>query len=146
MSDVWNISNAHNGYLDTYLSSGYIGLALIVLSLVSGIVKVARHPPQDPGGAALRLSAIVTVILYNWTESAFRTVSTVWVLFLVAGLNVQTSVVPAAEAANPAQAVDEGHPISIHAWRRLKQGEGLRVGAPQDLRDDRRLRLSDPGV
>jgi O-antigen ligase len=166
MSDVWNISNAHNGYLDTYLSSGYIGLALIVLSLASGIVKVARHPPQDPAGAALRLSAIVTVILYNWTESAFRTVSTMWVLFLVAGLNVQTSVVPAAEAVTPAQPVDDVHPISIqdwqrpilpaaeaaepvqpvadahpigiHAWRRLKQS--------QDLRDEPRLSSSDRGM
>jgi O-antigen ligase len=129
MSDVWNVGNAHNGYLDTYLSSGYIGLGFILLSLASGIIKVARHPSQDIGGAALRLAAIMTVILYNWTESAFRTVSTLWVLFLVAGLDVRTSVVHATESASPAQPVDETSPIGIHAWRRLKQGDGLGVGS-----------------
>jgi O-antigen ligase len=126
-SAAWNIGNAHNGYLDAYLSSGLIGLGLIVLSLASGIIKVARHPPQDIGGAALRLAAIMAVILYNWTESAFRTVSTIWVLFLVAGMAVHASVVQATESASPAGPAEDFGPIGIHAWRRLKQG-GLSVG------------------
>ena len=126
-SDVWGISNAHNGYLDTYLSSGYIGLGLILLSVASGIVEAARHPPEDIAGAALRLAAIVAVILHNWTESSFRTVSTVWMVFLVAGMAIRTSVVPATESASPAGPVQETGPISIHAWRRLKQGDGVGV-------------------
>ena len=145
-SEVFGISNAHNGYLDAYLSSGYIGLGLILLSLVSGIIKVAQRPPEDIAGAALRLAAIVTVILYNWTESAFRTVSTLWVLFLVAGLDIHTSVVQATESASPAGPAEETGPISIHAWRRLKQGDGLGVGSPHYFRNRRHMGLSDPGV
>jgi len=143
MTDVWNVSNAHNGYLDAYLSSGYVGLGLILLSVASAIIKVARRPSEDIPGASLWLAAIMTVVLYNWTESAFRTVSTIWVLFLVAGLDVHAAVVPATESASPAAPVEATGPISIHAWRRLKQGEGFVVESPQHLRSRHRIAPAD---
>jgi exopolysaccharide production protein ExoQ len=143
MTDVWNVANAHNGYVDAYLSSGYIGLGLILLSVVSAIIKVARRPPEDMAGASLWLAAIMTVVLYNWTESAFRTVSPVWVLFLVAGLDIHTAVVRATESASRARPVEATGPISIHAWRRLKQGDGVVVESPHYFRNRHRIGPSD---
>jgi exopolysaccharide production protein ExoQ len=83
----FRIGNAHNGYLDTYLSSGYIGLAIWLCAILAAVPKIARQPRSDYASAIIRLSLLMVVVLYNWTESAFSGVSTVWTMFFVAGLD-----------------------------------------------------------
>jgi exopolysaccharide production protein ExoQ len=86
----WLAVNAHNGYLDTYLSSGLIGLCLLVGGILAALPKVARHSKADMSGAVLRMSLLLIVVLYNWTESAYRSVANLWVLFFLAGVDAGT--------------------------------------------------------
>jgi exopolysaccharide production protein ExoQ len=87
IAQEFRIGNAHNGYLDTYLSSGYIGLAIWLGAIFAAVPKIARQPGSDYASAIVRLSLLMVVVLYNWTESAFSGVSTVWTMFFVAGLD-----------------------------------------------------------
>lgn len=78
------LHNAHNGYLETYLNVGLVGLALIVGGLITGLVKIQRHLNEDLPSGLLRLSLFLTVIIYNWTEATFAAVNNVWVISFIA--------------------------------------------------------------
>lgn len=86
--EIWKVSTAHNGYLETFLSSGYIGLGLIISALVMAIWSVRCHDLEDFSGAVLRLSLLAIVSLYSWTESTFHGVSNTWVLFSLASVDI----------------------------------------------------------
>jgi exopolysaccharide production protein ExoQ len=85
----WPVGNAHNGYLDTYMSSGYIGLLLLVASIGAATMRIARQPSSEYSSAVICLCLLVVVILHNWTESAFRSVSAEWTMFFIAGMDVR---------------------------------------------------------
>jgi O-antigen ligase len=85
----WQVPNVHNGYLQIYLDLGVIGLVILAGTILFGLVKVAADQPgTGKAGAFLRLALILVVVLYNWTEAAYRSVSSMWLLFLLANMNV----------------------------------------------------------
>jgi O-antigen ligase len=89
VSSRWGVDRqAHNGYLEMYLSLGLIGLFTLVGGILSGLRKVARHLVVDYPAAMLRLSFIVVVVLYNWTEATFMGVSNIWVLLLLGVMGI----------------------------------------------------------
>jgi exopolysaccharide production protein ExoQ len=87
LRNLWGIygtlNNAHNGYLDTYLNLGVIGLALLAGCIFSGLLKISRYLDVDYESAMLRLCLIVTVAVYNWTESTFYGINNMWMLLLL---------------------------------------------------------------
>jgi hypothetical protein len=93
LEEVWRllgfgINQAHNGYLEQYLNLGYIGVAFIVVILLSGLLKVRRHLSVDPAAGMLRLCFIVTAVLFNFTEASFYGVNNIWLLLLVGCLEL----------------------------------------------------------
>jgi len=84
---VWSkygqLHQAHNGYLEIYLNLGLIGLAIVMLSMMSGLLKIRRYFHVDYAAATLRLCFIVIVALYNWTEATFYGINNLWILFLL---------------------------------------------------------------
>lgn len=81
-------NQAHNGYLEQYLNLGYIGVAFIGVVLLSGLLKVRRHLNVDYPSAMLRLSFIVTALLYNYTEASFYGLNNMWLLTLFAIIEI----------------------------------------------------------
>jgi O-antigen ligase len=73
---------AHNGYLDIYLTLGYIGLFFALAYMLSGLKKACHYLFVDYPNAILRLCFIVVFALSNWTENAFHLVSCLWMLLL----------------------------------------------------------------
>jgi O-antigen ligase len=93
------VNQAHNGYLEQILNLGYIGLAFIVVIIFSGLLKVRRHLRVRPDAAMLRLSFIVTAVLYNYTEASFYGMNNMWILLLLGCLEVpRQAQVPAFSA------------------------------------------------
>jgi O-antigen ligase len=84
LSIYGGINQAHNGYLETYLNLGLIGLALLLGGIAAGLFKVSRYLEIEYSQAILRLCLIVVVVLYNWTEASICGVSDTWVLLLFA--------------------------------------------------------------
>jgi exopolysaccharide production protein ExoQ len=82
------IVQAHNGYIDTYLNLGILGLALLLIGVLSGLLKVRKQFASEYAYAALRVSFIVTALGYNYTEAAFKPLNNVFVLLLFSILQV----------------------------------------------------------
>lgn len=69
---TWRMTEAHNGYLEIFLDLGAIGLVLIIGVLISSLGTTLALVRNEPKAASLKLAFLVSVILYNITESAFR--------------------------------------------------------------------------
>jgi O-antigen ligase len=82
------INQAHNGYLEQYLNLGYVGVAFIAVIVLSGLLRVRRHLSDDPAAGMLRLSFIVSAVLYNYTEASFYGMNNMWMLLLLGCLEV----------------------------------------------------------
>jgi O-antigen ligase len=80
-------NEAHNGYLDTYLTLGIVGVLLLVGLFVATFRKIRLELFRNFEWGRYRLGFLVAAILYNWTESAFRTVSPVWFVFYIIAMD-----------------------------------------------------------
>jgi exopolysaccharide production protein ExoQ len=82
--EKWGISlSAHNGYLETYLNLGLIGVFLLICWFVGGIVMAARHLRTEYEFGIFMLCFILVTILYNYTEATFYGVSNMWTIFIL---------------------------------------------------------------
>ena len=82
-------TQAHNGFLETYLNGGYIGLCLLLGMIVSTGIKAQKEIVRTQGYpiGILRLAALVVVILYAWTEALFSKPALIWILFLLSAIS-----------------------------------------------------------
>jgi O-antigen ligase len=101
------IHQAHNGYLEQYLNLGFIGVGFIVITLLLGLLKIRRHMMADHSSAMLRLCFVVVAVLYNWTEASFSGLNNMWILLLLACLEV-----PQRRQLRPASSVSAKYAIA----------------------------------
>jgi O-antigen ligase len=80
----YKLNQAHNGYLETYLNTGYIGVALLLVALGMGINRVKKSVVAGSAYGALRLAFIATILFYNMTEATFDRLNLVWFVLLLA--------------------------------------------------------------
>jgi exopolysaccharide production protein ExoQ len=81
--------NAHNGYIDTKLELGYVGLAFLVAFLIATLHAVGRVADRDPARARLVLSLALFIILYNFFESLWmRGFEFLWLVFLIVAAEI----------------------------------------------------------
>jgi exopolysaccharide production protein ExoQ len=100
------VGEAHNGYLETYLNTGLIGVALLlgVISMAARntVTTLLGGSPVGPFYAAL----FVAGVIYNYTEAAFNTNSLVgFAVFLIAN-GVISAAREETDSAKP-QIIDE---------------------------------------
>jgi len=75
LQKIWQffpgINEAHNGYLQTYLQLGFVGLSLLGWMLISFFRSISkRHAPTDFASFCLALWTVLSI--YNVTEAAFQ--------------------------------------------------------------------------
>ena len=81
---VKNMPNAHNGYLDTQLETGYVGLAFLLTFVIATLHAIGGIADKDPGRAWLVLSLALFAIITNFLESTwFRAFDMLWTVFLL---------------------------------------------------------------
>ena len=82
------IIQAHNGYIEIYLSLGIIGLILLIGSIVRGILNAQLYLSKNYGYAILRIAFIFIVVINNYTEATYKPVSYYFVLLLAVILDI----------------------------------------------------------
>ena len=102
MAAVWKalgagINQAHNGYLEQYLNLGYVGIAFIIAIALSALFSVLKQLKTDFSGGVLRLCLLSIALLYNYTEASFYGINLMWMLFLVASIDLPRAL-PATKA------------------------------------------------
>ena len=69
MVEEWGgLAHAHNGYLETYLNSGAIGVLLLLAVLVSAGKNAKRQLYQRSTAGYLFISLFLVALFYNYTE------------------------------------------------------------------------------
>ena len=94
----YSINEAHNGYLETYLNLGLIGVFLMIVLFVATFWKIRLELFRNFEWARFRLGFLAAVILYNLTEAAFRTVSAVWFIFFIIAMDYPRSYLASAQS------------------------------------------------
>jgi exopolysaccharide production protein ExoQ len=86
---VKTMPDGHNGYVDTKLELGYVGLGLLLVFIVATLHGVGRVADRHPARAWLVLSLALYVIVYNFLESLWmRGFEFLWVVFLIAAAEI----------------------------------------------------------
>ena len=80
-------NEAHNGYLETYLTLGLVGVFLMVGLFVVTFFKIRLDLFQNFEWGRYRLGLLAALILYNWTEAAFKTLNPLWFLFYLIAMD-----------------------------------------------------------
>jgi len=91
-------NQAHNGYLETYLTLGLIGVFLLLGLFVATFRKIRLELFRNFEWGRYRLGFLAAVILYNWTEAAFKTVNPIWFVFYLIALDYPRAYVTVAES------------------------------------------------
>lgn len=86
---IKTMPNAHNGYVDTMLEMGYVGLALLLAFIFTTLHALGRVAGRAPARAWLLLSLALFVIFYNFLESTWmRAFDLMWVVFVMVAAEV----------------------------------------------------------
>jgi exopolysaccharide production protein ExoQ len=84
----WQPNQAHNGYIETYLNLGLIGLGLLGILLFSTFRKITATFSTELDFARFRMAFLFVIVLYNFTEATFKAVHLLWTVFYLIALRV----------------------------------------------------------
>ena len=83
----WKPITAHSGYLETYIDLGFVGLALLLMLLISSYSSIANQFLFDLNNAKFRMAFLLISILYNVTETAFQGIHIIWFCLMLLIIN-----------------------------------------------------------
>jgi O-antigen ligase len=89
---IWSLwefhpNQAHNGYLETYLNLGWIGVVLLLVMILSAYRKARAELLRDFDFGRLKMSVLFAVIAFNYTEAAFRGLHFIWTMFFLISID-----------------------------------------------------------
>lgn len=91
MREKWAMEHqAHNGYLEMYLNMGIIGVFFIIAWIVKGLRNVSCLLATNATAGTFSFCLIVIIAIYNWTEATFFGYNTLWLLFFLAIMDINT--------------------------------------------------------
>ncbi len=80
----YKLNEAHNGYIETYLNSGVIGVFLLLAVLAAAARDIKKAMVKGDSYAALRFAFLLAVIFYGISEAIFNRLSMMWFAVLLA--------------------------------------------------------------
>ena len=133
LEKIWNtytglrVNEAHNGYIETYLNLGWVGVVLIALILMTGYRKAVKsfRYQEKFGANPLLLAYVFTAAFYNVTEAGFRETDVIWTFLVLA---IVASDQPfKVHATNETSEADE-RPAPQLRWRQTRLSTTSRHG------------------
>jgi O-antigen ligase len=100
-------NEAHNGYLETYLTLGLIGVFLLGGLFVATFRKIRLELFRNFEWGRYRLGFLAALILYNWTEAAFKTLSPLWFAFYLIAMDYPRFLLATAQASVGVESSEE---------------------------------------
>lgn len=96
MGTLWRfgLNQAHNGYLETYLNLGIVGLLLLLGLLLSIYGQSVRWLSTWRDWGRLRVGLVVGMLVYNWTEAAFKTTHPIFFILYIIAIDYSVSRIP----------------------------------------------------
>ena len=113
----WQPTQAHNGYIETYLNLGLVGLGLLAGLLLSTFRRISRQLLNDFDFARLRMALLFAIVLFNYTEAAFKGVHFIWTIFFVIAMELPKRRQPDSIAALPRRRTSDNDGWRVHPSR-----------------------------
>ena len=113
--------NSHNGYYDTILELGYVGLAFLLVFLTTTVHVIGHVAEHDYKRAWILLSIALFIMIYNFIETLWlRAFDVSWVVFVVVAVEAarywrRNRLKGPAYQPQPARSI--GHRSTRQAWR-----------------------------
>jgi exopolysaccharide production protein ExoQ len=93
--------NAHNGYLDTKLETGYLGFTLLMIFIATTLHAIGRMADHARARAWIVLSLALHIMITNGLESIWlRGFEPLWVVFLILAADIARYREPSLPAGN----------------------------------------------
>lgn len=89
---IGGLAHAHNGYLETYLNGGFVGLALLIGILSLAAVQAGRHLFAKTAAGAFYVAVVLAGVVYNFTEVTFNKGNVIGFLLWLIALSAPTLV------------------------------------------------------
>ena len=83
----WHPEEAHNGYLETYINLGLVGLFILVGLLIATFRKIRHGILTNFQFGRFRFGFLAAVVLYNWVEVSFRGPHALWLVFYIIAID-----------------------------------------------------------
>lgn len=79
----WDAPNAHNGFLETRLGIGWVGLGILLISLAANFLRSVRAAREEEDfGRWWPFMFFMFLVLYSFTESSLLSVNSVlWLMY-----------------------------------------------------------------
>jgi exopolysaccharide production protein ExoQ len=136
----WRPTQAHNGYIETYLNLGWIGVAILAALLVMTFRKARIELLRDVDFGRFRLAVLFAIVAYNYTEATFKALHPLWTLFYLIATDLPSArdsrargqTVSAPLSTSPARrlAVPARHPLAAAQSSRHRRRDSARVTSP----------------
>jgi exopolysaccharide production protein ExoQ len=104
-------NEAHNGYLETYLTLGIVGLFLMIGLFIATFRKIRLELFSNFEWGRYRLGFLSALILYNWTEAAFKTLSPLWFVFYLIATDYPRILLASAQASDAGESTEESRKL-----------------------------------
>jgi hypothetical protein len=90
LREIWKtipgVVQAHNGYLDTYLNGGILGVGFLLVWLWSVSRRIKRSVIEGASFADMRMAFLCIALFYDWTEAAFNKNDLLWLVLLLVAI------------------------------------------------------------
>lgn len=93
----WNPTGSHNGYLETYINLGWIGLVLLCLLIVAIFRKIQKEMLSNYDYGRFEMALLIIALVYNITEVAFKGTMLIWFMLILIAVKVPARLAKRAE-------------------------------------------------
>lgn len=119
----WHPNEAHNGYLEIYLTLGWVGVCLMAGVMVAGYRNAVGAFRKNAEFGRLMLAYFAATAVYNLTEAGFKGTDPIWFVFIWTCMVVpvakrkelQSSLSAALEGALPQTLAGTTNPVGTDA-------------------------------
>jgi exopolysaccharide production protein ExoQ len=94
LENMWSLFSfhpvqAHNGYIETYLNLGLMGVFLLVCMLVAAFWTAKRVMIRNVGLGRFHVGLLLAIAVYNYAEASFKAMHLAWFAFYLIALDCQ---------------------------------------------------------
>jgi O-antigen ligase len=84
----WHPNQAHNGYLETYINLGWVGVFFLSAVIIAAFGNARNALINDFHYGRFRIALLIMTLVYNITEAAFKGLCLMWFVFLLVALDI----------------------------------------------------------
>ena len=117
----WRPNQAHNGYIETFINLGALGVILLFMAIGAGFQKILASVAEDRIFGPIRFALLVCILILNYTDATFKALHLLYFVFFVVVV----------EYPRTAAKGKHGHHSSAPAALRPTLASRRRLGAPQ---------------